>query len=52
MLQRILLLTGPAGVGKTTALKVLARALDVELIEWGDGVEEWSLGDGFSKLVA
>ena len=45
-------MTGPAGVGKTTTLKVLARELDIDLIEWGDGVEEWSIGDGISRESA
>lgn len=34
MTQRILALTGPAGSGKTTTVKVLARELGFELIEW------------------
>ena len=32
--KRILALTGPAGSGKTTTVKVLARELDFELVEW------------------
>lgn len=45
-------MTGPAGVGKTTTLRVLARELDIDLIEWGDGIEEWSIGDGISRESA
>ncbi|KAG0235519.1 Cell cycle checkpoint protein rad17 [Actinomortierella wolfii] len=30
----ILLLTGPAGSGKTTLLKILAKELDIEIVEW------------------
>ncbi|KAG0243380.1 Cell cycle checkpoint protein rad17 [Actinomortierella wolfii] len=30
----ILLLTGPAGSGKTTLLKMLAKELDIEIVEW------------------
>ena len=32
--QRILALTGPTGSGKTATVKVLARELGFELIEW------------------
>ena len=46
MNQRILLLTGPAGTGKTTSVKVIANEMGVDLVEWGEGVEEWSLGSG------
>ena len=30
----VLLLTGPAGVGKTTTLKVLAKELKCQIQEW------------------
>lgn len=41
--RRILVLSGPAGVGKTTTLKVVAKELNVEVVEWEEGAEEWSL---------
>ncbi|WVF71982.1 hypothetical protein IAT40_006793 [Kwoniella sp. CBS 6097] len=47
--KRVLLLTGPAGTGKTTTVRMLARDLGVELMEWGEGVEEWSLGGGIER---
>lgn len=34
VVQRILALTGPAGSGKTATIKVLARELGFELMEW------------------
>ncbi len=41
--QRILVLTGPAGVGKTTTIQVLTKELGVECVEWTEGVEEWGM---------
>lgn len=52
--RRILVLSGPAGVGKTTTLKVVANELGVEVVEWEEGAEEWSLtgniGETFASL--
>lgn len=42
--QRILALTGPSGVGKTTALRTVARELGVEIVEWVEGAEEYAIG--------
>ncbi|WVN86688.1 uncharacterized protein L203_101860 [Cryptococcus depauperatus CBS 7841] len=56
--RRILLLTGPAGVGKTTTVKLVTKQMGVDIIEWGEGVEERQLGGGIeyessmSKLVS
>jgi hypothetical protein len=36
MLQRLLILTGPAGSAKTTTLRVLAREMDFEIMEYKD----------------
>lgn len=33
-LQRILLLTGRAGTGKTSTIRVLSRELGFEILEW------------------
>jgi cell cycle checkpoint protein len=41
------LLTGPAGAGKSTSVKVIAKELGVEIVEWNEGFEEW----GFSGDV-
>lgn len=42
--RRILVLSGPAGVGKTTTLKLVAKELDVQVVEWEEAAEEWSMG--------
>ncbi|KAJ3340269.1 Cell cycle checkpoint protein rad17 [Gonapodya sp. JEL0774] len=39
---RILLLHGPSGGGKSTTVRVLARSLDIELVEWVTGVDDAS----------
>jgi energy-coupling factor transporter ATP-binding protein EcfA2 len=36
MVQRLLILTGPTGSGKTTSLRVLAREMDFEIAEYKD----------------
>jgi cell cycle checkpoint protein len=47
--RRILVLSGPAGVGKTTTLKLIAKELNVEVVEWEEGAEEWSMGGQIGK---
>ncbi|KIY34336.1 cell cycle checkpoint protein [Cryptococcus gattii E566] len=47
--RRILLMTGPAGGGKTTTVRLLAEQMGVDIIEWGESVEEWSLGTGIER---
>ncbi|KAG8967515.1 Cell cycle checkpoint protein rad17 [Tulasnella sp. 425] len=37
--HRTLALNGPAGVGKTATIRVLAKELGVELVEWRNGME-------------
>lgn len=49
--QRILLLSGPAGAGKATTVRVLAKDMGIDLMEWGEGAEEWSMGgSGIGKF--
>lgn len=50
MVQRILTLTGPAGSGKTATVKVLARELDFELVEWKNSMTN-PYGGVFSSLT-
>ncbi|KAJ7025587.1 Rad17 cell cycle checkpoint protein-domain-containing protein [Mycena alexandri] len=40
--RRILALTGPAGTAKTATMRVLARELDCEILEWRNAMEEGS----------
>jgi cell cycle checkpoint protein len=35
-MQRLLILTGPAGSAKTTTLRVLGREMDFEIVEYKD----------------
>jgi broad-specificity NMP kinase len=36
----ILILTGPAGSGKTTVLRMLAKEMDLNIVEWINSVNE------------
>lgn len=45
-IQRILVLTGPAGVGKTATIRALSHDLNYEVIEWVmDAEDRWTSGD-------
>ncbi|KAI0056332.1 P-loop containing nucleoside triphosphate hydrolase protein, partial [Artomyces pyxidatus] len=54
--RRFLVLTGPAGAGKTTTLRVLARSLEYEIVEWrnapGDPFGEDGGESGMDKFEA
>ena len=38
--QRILVLTGPAGTGKTATLRALSREMDFDILEWRNSSDE------------
>ncbi|KAF9004565.1 Rad17 cell cycle checkpoint protein-domain-containing protein [Cyathus striatus] len=38
--RRILVLTGPAGTGKTTTIRILSREMGFEILEWRTGIGE------------
>jgi len=38
--QRILALTGPAGTGKTTTIRLLSESLGFEILEWKNGISD------------
>ncbi|KAK0450286.1 Rad17 cell cycle checkpoint protein-domain-containing protein [Desarmillaria tabescens] len=38
--RRILALTGPAGTAKTTTMRILAREMDFEILEWRNSIGE------------
>lgn len=39
----ILVLTGPAGTGKTAVLRMLAKEMDLDVVEWINSVNENNL---------
>ena len=43
--KRILALTGHAGTGKTTTLRILAREMDFEILEWRNSFDDNFSGD-------
>ena len=49
--KRILLLSGPAGAGKTTTVRVVAKEMGVELMEWGEGADDAIVGAGVGKFL-
>lgn len=38
-MRRLLILSGPAGVGKSTSLRVVAESMGLEIVEWEDGAD-------------
>ncbi|KAE9372120.1 Rad17-domain-containing protein [Stipitochalara longipes BDJ] len=52
MRQRLLLLKGAAGTGKTTTVQLLAKALNCEILEWRNPVGSIASSDGFQSMSA
>ena len=52
MRQRLLVLKGAAGTGKTTTVQLLAKAMDCELLEWRNPVGTVATSDGFQTMAA
>ncbi|KAG8989069.1 Cell cycle checkpoint protein rad17, partial [Tulasnella sp. 427] len=49
--RRILALTGPAGTGKTATVRVLAKEMGVELVEWRNGMDDdFGSGEDYESL--
>ncbi|KAG8998506.1 Cell cycle checkpoint protein rad17 [Tulasnella sp. 427] len=48
--RRILALTGPAGTGKTATVRVLAKELGVELVEWRNGMDDDFASEDYESL--
>ncbi|SCV69150.1 BQ2448_2170 [Microbotryum intermedium] len=46
--RRVLVLSGPAGAGKTATVKVLAEELGVEILEWRNG-GNWEVANDSSR---
>lgn len=53
MRQRLLVLKGPAGSGKTTTLRLLAKELRCEVLEWRNPANSFGLaGHGYQSAAA
>lgn len=52
MRQRLLLLKGAAGTGKTTTIQLLAKALECDILEWHNPVGSIASSDGFQSMSA
>jgi hypothetical protein len=44
-------LSGPAGAGKTTTVRVVAKEMGVKLMEWGEGADDSIVGAGIGELI-
>ncbi len=52
MRQRLLLLKGAAGTGKTTTVQLLAKSMGCEILEWRNPVGSAASADGFLSMSA
>jgi cell cycle checkpoint protein len=52
MRQRLLILKGAAGTGKTTTVQLLAKAIDCDVLEWRNPVGSMATSDGSQSMSA
>jgi len=52
MRQRLLLLKGASGTGKTTTVQLLAKAMDCDVLEWRNPVGSIATSDGYQSMAA
>ena len=52
MRQRLLILKGSAGTGKTTTVQLLSRAMECELLEWRNPIGSVAGSDGSLSMAA
>jgi cell cycle checkpoint protein len=52
MRQRLLVLKGAAGTGKTTTVQLLAKAMDYDVLEWRNPVGSVATSDGYQSMAA
>ncbi|KAH8820427.1 Rad17 cell cycle checkpoint protein-domain-containing protein [Xylogone sp. PMI_703] len=50
--QRLLLLKGAAGTGKTTTVQLLSKAMDCDILEWRNPVGSIASSDGVQSMAA
>jgi cell cycle checkpoint protein len=52
MRQRLLVLKGNAGTGKTTTLQLLANAMDCDVLEWRNPIGSVATSEGYQSMAA
>lgn len=52
MRQRLLILKGAAGTGKTATIQLLAKAMDCHVLEWRNPMGSVATSDGYQSMAA